>query len=275
MTGQQVTGSVASFASLCTLFPESPLEKMYKKKVPGNGMHCDASAGRDFLRLLPGEINGQDDEQETRKNIPMTMIRDVIDEKAREELVCDNVIELVTVVVRALPDPDRPEDRCMMRIVAEIKDRFAAGHPEIEEGLARVREICAAAEEDVSVAMQEGLLVALNEKRNEINELRQGRIDGETIAYLKDPEYLDFFGPILAGLRPEVTLWCVSWTAGMDDDGKISLSFEDSLSTPDSFVAVKNIYDESVFAEDRDCFTRERIAERIWRLNEVIGEMVG
>jgi hypothetical protein len=56
------------------------------------------------------------------------------------------VIELVTVVVRAVPDPDRPDDRLAMTIAMEVKDGFAPGQPWIAAELARVREICTSPE---------------------------------------------------------------------------------------------------------------------------------
>jgi len=92
----------------------------------------------------------------------MTMLFEALTPKAQNALVRDHVIDLVTVVVRAVPDPDRPDDRLAMTIAMELKDEFAPGQPQIDAELARVREICGAAGEDLSVNMQDALLAAAN-----------------------------------------------------------------------------------------------------------------
>jgi hypothetical protein len=122
--------------------------------------------------------------------------------------------------------------------------------------------------------MKDALLVALNRQRTVVDELHEGKSNGQPMTYLSDPATREFLTPILAAQRPEVTLWCASWTAAMDDDGMLVLGFEDGISTPDSVVAVKNLYDGSIYDEDRDGSTREKVVERIWRVNEVVGEML-
>jgi hypothetical protein len=204
----------------------------------------------------------------------MMTIIETLNEDAKEELIQDHIIELVTVAVRAEPDPDRPDNRLALKIVAEVKNGFAAGWPAIDAGLARVREICAASGNDLSPAMDDALLVALNRQRKVVDGLHEGKIGGQTMECLSDPATREFLWPILAVQRPGITLWCAAWTAAMDDDGKLVLGFEDSVSTSDSVVAVKNIYDGSIFDEDRDGTTREKIVERIWKVNEVVGEML-
>ena len=66
----------------------------------------------------------------------MTTLFEALTPKAQNELVRDHVIDLVTVVVRAVPDPDRPDDRLAMTIAMEMKDEFASGHPRIDAELA-------------------------------------------------------------------------------------------------------------------------------------------
>ena len=99
----------------------------------------------------------------------MTMLFEVLTPEAQNELVRDHVIELVTVVVRAVPDPDRPDDRLAMTITADMKDAFAPGQPWIDAELARIREICGAAGDDFSVSMHDALLVALNRRRKDLD----------------------------------------------------------------------------------------------------------
>jgi hypothetical protein len=204
----------------------------------------------------------------------MTTIIETLNDDSKSELIWDQIIELVTVAVRAEPDPDRPEDRLALKIVAEITNNFTRGWPSIDTGLARVREVCGTSGNDLSPAMKDALLVALNRQRTVVDELHEGKSNGQPMTYLSDPATREFLTPILAAQRPEVTLWCASWTAAMDDDGMLVLGFEDGISTPDSVVAVKNLYDGSIYDEDRDGSTREKVVERIWRVNEVVGEML-
>jgi len=204
----------------------------------------------------------------------MTKLYQALTREAQDELVRDLIVELVTVAVRAVPDPDQPDDRLTMTIVAEVKNGFASGQPSIDAGLASIRECCDAAGDDLSVKMEDALLVALNRRRKEIAELRAGKIGGHPVAYLSDPEYKKFMDPILASVKPEVTLWCAAWTAGMDDDGKMVFDCEDNFSESDSMIGVLNIYDESIYAEDRDGAVRKRIAARMRKVNDVVGEIV-
>ena len=204
----------------------------------------------------------------------MTKLFETLTPEAQEELVRDHVIELVTVVVRAVPDPDQPDDRLAMTIAMVMKDEFAPGQPRIDAELARVREICGAACEDLSVNMQDALLVALNRRRKSLDGLREGKIGGHPISYLKDPQVAEFLGPILKAAKPKVTVWCLTWTIAMDDDGKLLADCEDSFSTPDSVTAVVNLYNGSIFTEDWDHETREKVKQRMLKVNDVVGKIV-
>jgi hypothetical protein len=202
------------------------------------------------------------------------MLFEALTPETQNELVRDHVIDLVTVVVRAVPDPDRPDDRLAMTIAMEMKDVFAPGQPRIDAELARVREICGAAGDDLSVTMQDALLVALNRRRKDLDGLREGKIGGHPVAYLADPQVAEFLGPILKVAKPEVTVWCLTWTIAMDDDGKLLIDCEDSFSTPDSATAVVNLYHGSIFTEDWDHETREKVKQRMLKVNDVVGKMV-
>jgi hypothetical protein len=204
----------------------------------------------------------------------MTTLFEALTPKVQNELVRDHVIDLVIVVVRAVPDPDRPDDRLAMTIAMEMKDEFAPGQPRIDAELARVRDICGAAGEDLSVTMQDALLVALNRRRKDLDGLRQGKIGGYPVAYLADPQIAEFLGTAIKAASPEVTVWSLAWTVAMDDEGKLVVDCEDSFSDPDSVVAVRNVFDDSVYAEDWDHETEEKIRQRIRKVNEVAGRIV-
>ena len=204
----------------------------------------------------------------------MTNLFAALTPEAQEELVRDYVIELITVIVRAVPDPDRPDDRLTMKIAAEIYDEFAPGKPGIDLAMADVRKICEAACDDVSIQMQDTLLVVLNRRRKDLDGLRQGKIGGYPVAYLADPQIAEFLGTAIKAASPEVTVWSLAWTVAMDDDGKLVVDCEDPFSDQRSVIAVRNVYDDSVFAEDWDHETREKIRQRIRKVNEVAGRII-
>jgi len=199
---------------------------------------------------------------------------EVLTPEAQEELVRDQVIEFLTVIVRAIPDPDRPDDRLTMKIAAEVFDEFAPGKPGIDTAMAQIRKICEPADDDLSINIQDALLVALNRRRKSLDGLREGKIGGHPVAYLADPQVAEFLGPILKAARPQVTVWSLGWTVAMDDDGKLLVDCEDSFSTPDSATAVVNLYNGSIFTEDWDHETREKVMQRMLKVNDVVGNMV-
>ena len=204
----------------------------------------------------------------------MTKLFDALTPEAQEELVRDQVIEFLTVIVRAIPDPDRPDDRLTMKIAAEIYDEFAPGKPGIDTAMAQIRKICEPADDDLSINMQDALLVALNRRRKDLDGLRQGKIGGYPMAYLADPQIAEFLGTALKAASPEVTVWSLAWTVAMDDEGKLVVDCEDSFSDPGLVIAVRNVYDDSVFAEDWDYETRVKIRQRIRKVNEVAGRII-
>jgi hypothetical protein len=73
----------------------------------------------------------------------MAKFCDVFRRKHRKTRVRNSVIELVSVRVAAVPDPERPEDRLAMKISAELGDDLRPGISWIDEDLKnRVRTIC-------------------------------------------------------------------------------------------------------------------------------------
>jgi hypothetical protein len=58
--------------------------------------------------------------------------------EAQQDLLKDNEIELVTVIVRAVPDPEKPDDTGAMKITAEITDDFSPGTPWINDELLKL-----------------------------------------------------------------------------------------------------------------------------------------
>ena len=205
----------------------------------------------------------------------MTTLFESLKPEAQNELIRDHVIELVTVVVRAVPDPDQPDDRLAMKVTAEVYDELAPGVPWIDAEMARIREICASAGEDISVPVQDALLVALNRRLKELDGLRNGKIGGYPVEYLSDPQVMEFLGPILKAVKAEVSLWCLAWTVAMDDDGKLLVDNEDYFTSPDSAIAVLNHFTESVYTEDRDGTTRKKVMARMRKVNDVVEGVVG
>jgi len=187
----------------------------------------------------------------------MTKIFEAMIPEVQEELIRDGIIELVTVLVEALPHPDRPDDPSAMRIAAEVYHGFREGVPAIGTGLAALRGICSGAAEDITPAVQDRLLADLARDRLQKDEWREGKVNGEPIALHFSPEVADLLRPELFDLDPKVTVWCHAWTAGMSDDGKM-------LVDRDRPFIADGIDDESL----------TRILERIYALDAGISAMV-
>jgi len=204
----------------------------------------------------------------------MTLFRALTPE-AKEGLIRGDVIELVTVIVTAVPDPDRPDDRLTMKIAAETYDEFAPGTPWIDAELKKIREICARAADDITIPAHDALHVSLNRNRKGLDGLLVGKVGGHPAVRASDPQLMAFLGPVLQNARAEVLVWWLAWAVTMDDDGKLVVDCEDSLSLPRPVVALRTPDRDSFFAADETGGTRENILERMRQVNGVVGRMVG
>ncbi|MFA6362375.1 hypothetical protein [Methanoregula sp.] len=205
----------------------------------------------------------------------MTTFFEALNPEAREELIRGDVIELVSVIVTAVPDPDRPDDRLKMKIAAEVYDDFAPGTPWIDAELGKVREICAKAADDITIPAQDALHVALNRNRKCLDGLLAGKVGGHPAAWASDPQLMAYLRPVFQNARAEVSVWWLAWTVAMDDDGKLIVDCEDSLSLPRPAVALRYPDRESFFAADVTGETRKNILERMRMVNSVVGRVVG
>jgi hypothetical protein len=125
----------------------------------------------------------------------MTKLFETLLPEAQEELIRDGVIELVTVVVEVEPDPAKPDNWNTMNIVIEVHDNFRDGIPAIEAGRIRIRTICDSAPGDLSDDTRENLIGALARRCDEMDELQEGRVDGQPVEALRDPAVAKFFTP--------------------------------------------------------------------------------
>lgn len=187
----------------------------------------------------------------------MTKLYDLLTPEAQQEILRDGMIEIVTVSAAAVPDPERPEDRLAMSITVEIGCDFREGIPWIDHELDRIEAIAGPAGEDLSIAVQDHLLVELNGERKIIDGLREGTIGGHPAPHLSDPVVAELLRPSLENPVIEVMVWCYCWTIGMDDDGKLIVDAEPPL-----------------YFEGLDAESRARVNERIRQVDRVIGGMV-
>jgi hypothetical protein len=176
----------------------------------------------------------------------MTKILEMFTQEAREELIRDGLIELVTVTVHAVPDPARPGDTTAMIVTAEVYSEFRAGVPAIDAGLAALGKACRAAAADLSPASAQYLLRALGERRRETDAIRKSMGCGVPVAPRSGPDPVTLIGPEDLDLDPKVLVWCHTWSAGMEDSGLICMDRDDPL-----------------IADGIDGASRARIRERI------------
>jgi hypothetical protein len=187
----------------------------------------------------------------------MTKLFDVIVPEAQQDLIRDNVIELVTVSVEALPHPDRPDDLSAMQIAAEVYYDFRDGIPRIDNALGRIRRTMSLAEDDLSPETKSRLLADLAKQRRDNNEFREGKVNGELITSHFSPEVADLLRPELFDLDPKVTVWCHGWTAGMDDSGLMCIDC-----------------DRPFIFEGIDDESRAQVLKRVHQVNAGIGRIV-
>ncbi len=177
--------------------------------------------------------------------------------EAQEDLARHGIVELVSVSVMAVPDPSRPEDRLALKITAEVNDNFQNGIPAVERDLETADKICTSAEDDLSLSLRDELLVTLDTRRREIAGLREGKINGQPVAYLSDPAIASLIRPTLENPVIDAHVWSVGWCATKEDDGKILVYCDDPL-----------------MSEDVDEDSWVRIQDRIRRVNFVIGGLM-
>jgi len=167
------------------------------------------------------------------------------------------VTELVSVTVKAVPDPERPEDRLAMKITVEVNDNFQAGIPAIDRELDAADRICSSSGDDLSLSLRDELLVTLETRRRELAELRQGKIDGQPVECLSNPEIAALVRPALENPVIDALVWCVGWNITKEEDGTL-LVFSDN----------------PLMSEEVDEDSWVRIRDRMRRVNFVIGRMM-
>jgi hypothetical protein len=179
---------------------------------------------------------------------------DALGDWARGDLARDGIVELVSVSVNAVPDPERPDDHLSMKIVAEVCDNFRAGIAGIDRDLDQVDAICSSSEPDFTLVLRDELLVSLDQRRTNLAELRAGQIGGKPVAYLADPVVAGLIRPLLEHPVIEENVWCVGWSAVQEDDGTFFVYCDNPL-----------------FSESVDEESWIRIQDRIRQVNYIIG----
>lgn len=76
--------------------------------------------------------------------------------EARHELARRGIVELVSVGIAAVPDPERPEDRLAMKIVTDVYDNFQPGIPAIDRSLDKADVISTSSADDFSLSIPVG-----------------------------------------------------------------------------------------------------------------------
>jgi hypothetical protein len=200
--------------------------------------------------------NSGDDEIVPGGRMPMNL-HEVLCPEAQEELARDGITELVSVSVRAVPDPERIDDRLAMKVTAEVCDNFRAGIPAIDRDLDRVDAISSSSGDDLSLSVRNELLVALDTRRREFAGLREGKMNGQPVAYLSDPAVAALIGPSLENPVINDLVWSLGWCATREENGKLLAYCEAPL-----------------FSEYADDDSWVRIQDRIRRVNYLIGGIV-
>jgi len=151
----------------------------------------------------------------------MTNFFESLAPEAQEDLLRYGIIELVSVSARAVPDPERPEDRLSLKIVGEVNDNFLQNIPAIDRVLDRVDAICSSAGEYLTLSLRDELLVTLDTRRRGFAELKKGMLDGKPAAYLSDPVVGPLIKPSIEHPVIDALVWCIGWSATKEGDGTL------------------------------------------------------
>ena len=201
----------------------------------------------------------------------MTLL-EVLSPEARSELERDGVIELVSVSLTAIPDPERPDDTGAMKLDAYVGDNFRPGIPAIEKALGRVDAIATAGGDDLMPSLREELLSSLVDRRNDLAELREGKVRGLPAPHLSDPAIAAIIRPHLENPNLNELVWCTGWSVSVD----VPEGYHDNRvpGTPYSLEKLLVYTDNPLIPEfiDEDSWTR--IQDRLRRVDFIIGGIV-
>lgn len=167
------------------------------------------------------------------------------------------IVELVSVSVDAVPDPDRPDDHLAMKISAYVGDNFREGITDIDRDLDRVDAIASSGEDDLSLVLRDELLITLDQRRTEAAEVRESLLGNNPPEYMNNPKVAGIIRPSLENPLINAQVWTVGWSVTKEEDGTLLVYCD----TP--------LISESV---DEDSWVR--IQDRMRRVNYLIGGIV-
>lgn len=182
---------------------------------------------------------------------------DVLRPDARDDLMRYGIVELVSVSVNAVPDPDRPDDHFAMKISAYVGDNFREGIIDIDRDLDRVDAIASSAEDDLTLVLRDELLITIAQRRTEVAEVRENLLGNNPPEYMNDPTAAGMIRPSLENPLIDAHVWTVGWSVTKEEDGTLLVYCD----TP--------LISESV---DEDSWAR--IQDRMRRVNYLIGGIV-
>jgi hypothetical protein len=183
---------------------------------------------------------------------------DALCPEARDNLLRHGIVELVSVSVTAVPDPERPEDHLAMKISAYVGDNFREGIRDIDRDLDRVDAIASPSEEDLALVLRDELLVTLDQRRTELAGLREDILGNSPPPYMSNPEIAKMIRSSLEDPVIDAHVWSVEWCIVKEDDGTLLV-----------------YCDAPTIAESADEDSWTRIQDRIRRVNHILGGMVG
>lgn len=188
----------------------------------------------------------------------------------RKELERCSFVELVSVSVSSMADPDMEEDQFVMMIDAYVGDNFKAGIPAIDQALEAVDTLATAGDEDFSPSLRDSLRVMLGGGQPGAIRLHEGEVNDRPAG---DPPYPEIPKSVHLPGNPHSCplVWSMGWSVATDgpdvpaaDSGRHRYNTEKLL-----------VYsDDADIAEfvDEDSWTR--IKDRMRRIDLIIGGMV-
>jgi hypothetical protein len=213
---------------------------------------------REFVMSEEDTFSGKDEKNSgVAGNGNAPVLVDALCPEARDDLMRYGIVELVSVSVEAVPDPERPEDHLAMKISAYVGDNFRGGIRDIDRDLDRVDAISSSSEDDLTLVLRDELLVTLDQRRMELAGLREDCLGNSPPPYMSNPEFARMIRGSLENPAIDAHVWTVGWCIAEEDDGTLLV-----------------YCDAPMIAESVDEDSWVRIQDRIRRVNHIIGGIV-
>ncbi len=188
----------------------------------------------------------------------------------RKELERSGFVELVSVSVSAMADPDMEEGQFAMKIDAYVGDNFKAGIPAIDQALETVDALATTGGEDFGPALRDTLRVMLGGGQPDAIGLHEGEVNDRPAGgppYPETPKIVRLSG------NPDSCplVWIMGWSVATAEPDDAAADPGQHRYNTEKLLVYSDDADISEFV-DEDLWIR--IKDRMRRIDLIIGGIV-